>query len=171
MLSFEVIPMCRAKRYDGAHVSLVEAGISDGMDCNGTGLVWTRGRQYAAPSAATGPAERQAALLPAAAPVSGVAAPLPKAEGRPKSRHKSPAAAVLLRALLRQVAAEHGIASKLLASTEELDRMAAGDRDMPAFRGWRNRVFGQRAAALCDGRIALGVDGGKLREIPVDDPG
>ncbi len=101
----------------------------------------------------------------------GVAAPLPKVEGRPKSRHKSPAAAALLRALLRQVAAEHGIASKLLASTEELDRMAAGDRDMPAFRGWRNQVFGKRAAALCDGRIALGVDGGKLREIPVDDPG
>ena len=101
----------------------------------------------------------------------GAAAPLPKAEDRPRSRHKSPAAAVLLRALLRQVAAEHGIASKLLASTEELDRMAAGDRDMPAFRGWRHQVFGQRAAALCEGRIALGVDGGKLREIPVDDPG
>ena len=101
----------------------------------------------------------------------GRAATLPKAEGRTKSRHKSPAAAVLLRALIRQVAAEHGIAPKLLASTEELDRIAAGDRDMAAFRGWRNRVFGERAAALCEGRIALGVDGGKLREIPLDEQG
>lgn len=99
----------------------------------------------------------------------GESSALPEVDTRARSRKKSPAAAVLLRALIRQVAAEHGIATKLLASTEELDRIAAGERDMPAFKGWRRQVFGERAAALCEGRIALGVQGGKLREIPIAD--
>ncbi len=104
-----------------------------------------------------------------AAVKAGQEAPLPKAARPAPARNKSPAAAVLLRALLKQVATEHGIASRLLATTDELDRIASGERDMPAFRGWRKTVFGDRAAALCEGRIALGVRGDKLKEIAIDD--
>ncbi len=94
--------------------------------------------------------------------------PLPKGEPRTKSRSRPPPVAPLLRALLRHVAAEHSIAPRLLASTEDLEQIAAGNREVPAFHGWRYRIFGEPAAALCEGRTALGVKGGKLRLIPVD---
>ncbi len=95
--------------------------------------------------------------------------PLPAGETRTKSKPKPLAEAALLRALLRQVAAEHRIASKLLASAEDLDEIAAGNRDLPVFRGWRYRIFGEPAAALCEGRIALGIRDGQLHRFPVGD--
>ena len=72
---------------------------------------------------------------------------------------KQRALADLLRVLLKAKTEEYGVASKLIASAADLDAMSAGERDVPALRGWRRDVFGEDAMRLCDGKIALAANG------------
>ena len=69
----------------------------------------------------------------------------------------SSAAAELLKVLLRMVAESEGVATKVLASSDDLDRIAADGEaaDVPALHGWRREVFGEKALALVRGEIAL----------------
>ncbi len=79
-----------------------------------------------------------------------------------RSREKldvNPALADLLRVLLKAKAESSGVAQKLVASAADLDLIAAGERDLPALRGWRAEVFGQDALRLCNGEIALTARG------------
>ena len=79
-----------------------------------------------------------------------------------RSRDKlqvNPALADLLRVLLKAKSEQAGVASKLIANAAELDAIAAGERDVPAMRGWRREVFGEDALRLCDGEIALAAKG------------
>ncbi|MDB5374456.1 MAG: Ribonuclease, partial [Belnapia sp.] len=47
-----------------------------------------------------------------------------------------------------------------------LDRLATeADPDVPAMRGWRREVFGEAALALKAGKLAVGVEGRKIRLI------
>jgi len=79
----------------------------------------------------------------------------------------SPALVALLKVLLAAKSEEHHVAPRLLASSDDLDRLAAGDaEDVPAVHGWRREVFGEAAMALKAGRLALGVDGRKVKLIP-----
>ena len=85
-----------------------------------------------------------------------------------RSRDKlqvNPALADLLRVLLKAKSEEAGVAQKLIATTAELDEIAAGLRDGPALKGWRNEVFGEDALRLCAGKIALTADGQDIRLI------
>ncbi|WP_270936213.1 ribonuclease D [Falsiroseomonas oryzae] len=77
----------------------------------------------------------------------------------------SPALVALLKVLLAAQSEAHHVAPRLLASSEELERLAAGEEDLPALHGWRREVFGEQALALKTGRIALGVDGKRVRVI------
>ena len=78
----------------------------------------------------------------------------------------SPALVALLKVLLAAKSEEHHVAPRLLASSEELDRLASGDgADLPALHGWRREVFGNAALALKAGKLALGVDGRKVKLI------
>ena len=77
----------------------------------------------------------------------------------------NPALADLLRVLLKAKTAESDVAQKLIASANELDAIAAGQRDVAALRGWRKEVFGNDALRLCDGEIALTAKGEKGRII------
>ena len=64
----------------------------------------------------------------------------------------------LLRVLLKYRCEEHGVAQKLVASTEDLVAIAAEDNAaVPALSGWRYDIFGRDAVALKDGRLALMV--------------
>ncbi|MEN0073854.1 MAG: ribonuclease D [Paracraurococcus sp.] len=87
----------------------------------------------------------------------------------PKDRHgpsPSPALVALLKVLLAAKSEEHHVAPKLLASSEDLDRLAAeAQPDLPALHGWRREVFGEAALALKSGRLALGVDGRRIKLI------
>ena len=57
---------------------------------------------------------------------------------------------------------------KLLASSDELDRLACEDApDLPALHGWRREVFGADALALKAGAITLGVDGKRIKLVRV----
>jgi ribonuclease D len=71
----------------------------------------------------------------------------------------NPALADLLRVLLKAKSEESGVAAKLIAPTSDLDAIAAGEREVPALRGWRAEVFGQDALRLCRGEIALSAVG------------
>ena len=81
----------------------------------------------------------------------------------------SSAASELLKVLLRLVAEKEGVAPKMLASGDDLDRIAAEGEaaDVPALAGWRRRVFGEQALKLVDGRIALRFE---RRKIAVFEP-
>ena len=77
----------------------------------------------------------------------------------------NPALADLLRVLLKAKADQEGVAQKLIATAAELDAIAAGQRDVKAFKGWRREVFGGDALALCNGEVALAVKGENVETI------
>jgi ribonuclease D len=73
----------------------------------------------------------------------------------------------LLKVLLRMTAEQHGVAAKVIATVDELDRIAADDEaDVAALKGWRRELFGEKALALKHGKLALAVEKGRV--VPVD---
>ena len=69
----------------------------------------------------------------------------------------------LLKVLLRMTAESHGVAAKVIATVDELDRIAADDEaDVPSLKGWRRELFGDKALALKHGKLALAVDKGRV---------
>ena len=69
----------------------------------------------------------------------------------------------LLKVLLRFEADRHQVAPRLIASASDIEAIAASDEaDVEALRGWRRKVFGERALALKHGSIALKLEDGKV---------
>jgi ribonuclease D len=89
----------------------------------------------------------------------GLACPeerLPRPPPAPRRREGSSAVADLLRVFLKARADRLGIASKLLASSSDLDALAGEEEpDVPAMRGWRYECFGRDALRLRDGELAI----------------
>jgi len=82
------------------------------------------------------------------------------------------AVAELLRVLLKAVAARNHVAPRLIATSEDLDRIAMDDEaDVHALHGWRRALFGEQALALKSGRLALGIADGKVAAFSRPDPG
>lgn len=79
----------------------------------------------------------------------------------------NPAIADMLRVLLKAKSEGEGVAQKLIATSADLDALAAGKRDMIALRGWRKEVFGNDAIALVEGKVGLRVDGQKVITVAV----
>ncbi len=79
---------------------------------------------------------------------------LPKAFQAPEGNG---AATDLLKVLLKLIAEKHGVAAKVIANSEELEKIAAlGDEaDVPALAGWRRELFGDKALKLIDGSVAI----------------
>lgn len=82
--------------------------------------------------------------------------------------HVNPALADLLRVLLKAKSETTGVAQKLIASSADLDSIAAGARDVHALKGWRRDVFGAEAERLCRGEVGLIARGDTVRtfELP-----
>ena len=86
-------------------------------------------------------------------------------------REPSPAALDLLKTLLRLRANEYGVAPRLVANADDLERLAAGDdHGVAALTGWRAEVFGNDARALREGRLALALDKGEAVVIEAGAP-
>jgi len=69
----------------------------------------------------------------------------------------------LLKVLLRMTAERHGVAAKVIATTDDLDRIATDDNaDVAALKGWRRELFGEKALALKHGQLALAVEKGRV---------
>ena len=80
----------------------------------------------------------------------------------------SQALVALLKVLLAAKCERHHVATRLVASSDDIDRLVLEDApDIPALHGWRREVFGNDALALKQGRIALGAAGREIRLIPV----
>ena len=69
----------------------------------------------------------------------------------------------LLKVLLRMTAERHGVAAKVIATVNDLDRIVADDdADVPALSGWRRELFGEKALALKQGRLCLAINAGRV---------
>jgi ribonuclease D len=98
------------------------------------------------------------------------ARPLPDAEMPPRDDRKpglgkeGSLVADLLKLLLKIRSRDIDVASKLLARSEELELLAAGQRDgLAMLEGWRFDQFGRDALDLVEGRLAFAVVNGKLK--------
>ncbi len=89
-------------------------------------------------------------------------AELPRLD-KPRQGVNGSATLELLKVLLRMTSEQHGVAAKVIATVEDLERIALDDRaDVPALHGWRREMFGEQAIALKRGRLALAVDRGRV---------
>jgi len=83
---------------------------------------------------------------------------LPRIE-RPRGGGNGAATVELLKVLLRMTSERHAVAAKVIATIDELERIAADDQaDVPALHGWRRELFGEKALALKHGQLALAVE-------------
>lgn len=93
-------------------------------------------------------------------------AALPPAPAHRDGPRPSPALVALLKVLLAAKCEQHHVAPKLVANSEDIDRLASEDApDIQAVQGWRAEVFGADAQALKAGGIALGVNGKRIKLI------
>lgn len=85
----------------------------------------------------------------------------------PKRRHntQTPAGAPeMLKVLLKHVSDDVEVVPRLIANAADIERIARGEtKDIAAFAGWRNEVFGQKASALLSGNLALSFENGQVR--------
>jgi ribonuclease D len=79
------------------------------------------------------------------------------------------ATADLLKVLLKMKCEEADVAQRLVASSEEVEVIAAlgENADVPALHGWRRQVFGEDALRMREGGLALGLRGRKLALVEV----
>ncbi len=87
---------------------------------------------------------------------------MPIADRSKEKLQVNPALADMLRVLLKAKSDNYNVAAKMIASASDLDRIAAGERDVSALRGWRSEVFGDDALRLCEGKVGLAVKGQKV---------
>jgi ribonuclease D len=93
---------------------------------------------------------------------------LPVVEPPPKLPRGIAPLVELLRVLLKFQCEEHNVAQRLVATTADLEAIAAFDApDVPALRGWRLEVFGRAALTLKQGKLALAVDKGQVVLVPM----
>ncbi|WP_137151968.1 ribonuclease D [Devosia sp. FKR38] len=88
-------------------------------------------------------------------------------------RGPSPKGAVgdLIRVLLKSVAEEHGVAARILATSDDIDALVLDDEaDVPALQGWRRKLFGDKALAIKHGRIGLVATRKGIVEFEVKQP-
>lgn len=73
----------------------------------------------------------------------------------------------LLKVLLQSVAERNHVAARLIASSEDIDRLAGrpGD-DNPVLQGWRREIFGELALRLIAGEVTIGIEKGKIVAVP-----
>ena len=98
---------------------------------------------------------------------------LPKHELPPAAeryRGPSPKGAVgdLIRVLLKAVSEEHGVAARIIATSDDIDALVLDDdADVPALRGWRRKLFGEKALSIKHGRIGLAATRKGVVEIAI----
>jgi ribonuclease D len=91
------------------------------------------------------------------------ALPLP---ARTQSAPNAAAVVELLKVLLRMISERHHVAAKVIATVDDLERIAADDHAMvAALSGWRRELFGDKALALKHGKLALAIEKGKVAAV------
>jgi ribonuclease D len=90
---------------------------------------------------------------------------LPKIE-KPRGNSNGSATVELLKVLLRMTSERHAVASKVIATVDDLEQIAADDdADVGALHGWRRELFGDAALALKHGKLSLAIEKGRVVRI------
>jgi ribonuclease D len=94
----------------------------------------------------------------------------PRPQGKPALPRGLGPVVDLLKVLLKMKCEENQVAQKLVASSADVERIAAEGEaaDVAALRGWRRQVFGEDALALRGGATALAADGKRLKLVELD---
>ncbi len=93
---------------------------------------------------------------------------LPKLD-KPRNHGNGSATVELLKVLLRMTSERYAVASKIIATVDDLDQIAANDdADVGALKGWRRELFGDAALALKHGRLALAMEKGRVVRVDRD---
>lgn len=93
---------------------------------------------------------------------------LPKIE-RPRGNSNGSATVELLKVLLRMTSERYAVASKVIATVDDLEQIAADDNaDVGALHGWRRELFGDAALALKHGRLSLAIEKGRVVRVDRD---
>jgi ribonuclease D len=83
---------------------------------------------------------------------------LPRVPKHRPALNGNSAAVDLLKVLLKMISENHGVATKVIATVDDLEAIAGDDAaDVPALHGWRRELFGETALKLKRGDIALAV--------------
>ncbi|SNS23135.1 ribonuclease D [Sphingomonas laterariae] len=100
--------------------------------------------------------------IEAATPLSDDEMP-PREDRKPGLGKEGALIADLLKLLLKIRSRESDVAPRLIARSDELEALAAGQREgLGLLEGWRFDLFGKDALALVEGRMAFSVRRGKL---------
>ena len=67
-----------------------------------------------------------------------------------------------LMAYLRLLSSENNISPATLATRKEIDKLAAGERELPILRGWRGHIVGEKLLDFINGHISLSAIQGKV---------
>jgi len=106
---------------------------------------------------------RLMAALESAQPLDADELP-PRAPRGPALGKEGALVADLLKLLLKIRSREIDVAARLIAKSDELEQLAAGERKgLSILQGWRYEQFGRDALALVEGRMAFAVADGRLK--------
>ena len=95
---------------------------------------------------------------------------LPKLPDRYRGPSPKGAVGDLLRVLLKSVAEDNGVASRIIATSDEIDAIVLDDdADVPAMKGWRRKLFGDKALAIKHGKLGLAAGSKGVVEIEIID--
>src|SRR6516162_11300579 len=87
---------------------------------------------------------------------------LPKLD-KPRNNANGGAIVELLKVLLRMTSERHAVASKVIATVDDLEQIAADDQaEVAALHGWRRELFGEAALSLKHGKLALAIERGRV---------
>lgn len=88
---------------------------------------------------------------------------LPNPQPKKVFRSQPPPVVDLLKVLLKMCAQKHDVAPRLIATVDDLEKLAAGrTKDVECLSGWRAEIFGDAAGKLLEGRLAMIARGGKI---------
>lgn len=84
-------------------------------------------------------------------------AEMPKLPRQNQAPEGAQAAGEMLKVLLKLIAEKQGVAAKIIANSDDLERIASeGPKaDVGALKGWRRELFGDTALKLINGEVAL----------------
>lgn len=93
---------------------------------------------------------------------------LPKLPDRRRGPSPKGAVGDLLRVLLKAVADKEGVAARIIATSDDIDEIVLNDNaDVAALRGWRRKIYGDKALAIKHGKIGLAATRKGIVEVPV----
>ena len=95
---------------------------------------------------------------------------LPKIAHKPRGPSPKGAVGDLIRVLLKGISEEHGVAGRIIANSEDIDAIVLDDEaDVPALKGWRRKLFGEKALAIKHGKIGLAASPEGIVEVELED--